>query len=166
MPRSFISTGPRCAAGRSRAMPHIKTYARVCSDGRVPWLLLTSSNLSEQRSRDARDVSAPLRSCYFMLSCRFLTVAEGKPAWGSWTKGDGKFGCLSFELGVFMEKGEGGWGAKDGWPLPYDVEDLEVPRLPCRPRRLLRRTCRIMRCRLMGRWTSRGCGTWIMKYRT
>jgi hypothetical protein len=30
-------------------MPHIKTYARVCSDGRLPWLLLTSSNLSEQR---------------------------------------------------------------------------------------------------------------------
>ena len=41
--------GPRYAAGRSRAMPHIKTYARVCSDGRLPWLLLTSSNLSEQR---------------------------------------------------------------------------------------------------------------------
>ncbi|KAI9106231.1 tyrosyl-DNA phosphodiesterase 1-like protein [Phlyctochytrium arcticum] len=34
-------------AGRERAMPHIKTYTRFTSDGRIDWFVLTSANLSK-----------------------------------------------------------------------------------------------------------------------
>ena len=69
----------------------------------------------------------------FFLFGFFVTVTlEGKPAWGSWTKAYGKFGCLSFELGVLMEEDKYGLAhTKLGqgsrrWPLPYEVDRLEV----------------------------------------
>ncbi|TPX62459.1 hypothetical protein SpCBS45565_g07020 [Spizellomyces sp. 'palustris'] len=35
------------AAGRDRAMPHIKTFTRLSEDGDIAWFLLTSANLSK-----------------------------------------------------------------------------------------------------------------------
>ncbi|CAD5226464.1 unnamed protein product [Bursaphelenchus xylophilus] len=48
--------------GRTRCMPHIKSYAAVTSDGSVKWLLITSANLSKaawgRLNRDGRSYSS------------------------------------------------------------------------------------------------------------
>jgi hypothetical protein len=66
---------------------------------------------------------------------------QGKPAWGAWAKGDGKFSCSSFELGVLMTSAQGGTEQTQAscaagsaalclpsgeWPLPYDVNKAHV----------------------------------------
>lgn len=36
------------SAGRTKAMPHIKSYTRISPDGtKIPWFVLTSANLSK-----------------------------------------------------------------------------------------------------------------------
>ncbi|CAK9296990.1 unnamed protein product [Gordionus sp. m RMFG-2023] len=60
------------ALGRSRASPHIKTYARISEDGtKLRWLLLTSANLS-------------------------------KAAWGTLEKNNTQLAIRSYELGVLF----------------------------------------------------------------
>ena len=57
---------------RTRASPHIKTYARYSSDySKLYWFLLTSSNLS-------------------------------KAAWGNYEKKEAQFYIKSFEIGVLF----------------------------------------------------------------
>jgi hypothetical protein len=66
-------------AGRARAMPHIKTYMRVSRNGDIPWLLMTSSNLSE---------SIKFCICRFLnsllqVSLRGVLGQKGKESFGA-----------------------------------------------------------------------------------
>ncbi|XP_033734263.1 tyrosyl-DNA phosphodiesterase 1-like isoform X2 [Pecten maximus] len=101
---TFLNQWKSEGRGRSRAMPHIKTYGRPSPSGReLAWFLVTSANLS-------------------------------KAAWGAMEKNGSQLMIRSYELGVlfipkfFEMKGmfrttcdADSIGGSSAFPLPYDL---------------------------------------------
>ncbi|XP_067848156.1 tyrosyl-DNA phosphodiesterase 1 isoform X2 [Heptranchias perlo] len=104
---SFFSQWSAEVTGRSRAMPHIKTYMRASPDfGELAWFIVTSANLS-------------------------------KAAWGTLEKNGTQLMIRSYELGVLylpeaFEMGTGRFSVRRGqlpdckasemsFPVPYDL---------------------------------------------
>ncbi|XP_014678998.1 PREDICTED: tyrosyl-DNA phosphodiesterase 1-like [Priapulus caudatus] len=96
--------------GRTRASPHVKTYARAAAAdcGALSWFVVTSANLS-------------------------------KAAWGALEKNNAQLAIRSYELGVLFvpeDFGEselrvlppGGASAADGFPVPYDLPPTRYAR--------------------------------------
>ncbi|XP_071961744.1 tyrosyl-DNA phosphodiesterase 1-like isoform X2 [Antedon mediterranea] len=102
---TFLHQWSSSVRGRSRASPHIKTYARVSPDqSKISWFLVTSANLS-------------------------------KAAWGALEKKNTQLMIRSYEIGVlflpknFNQNGSGHFSVDDTessqhclhFPLPWDL---------------------------------------------
>ncbi|XP_056402112.1 tyrosyl-DNA phosphodiesterase 1 isoform X2 [Hyla sarda] len=94
-------------SGRSRAMPHIKTYMRMSPDCReLAWFLVTSANLSKAAWGSLEKSGTQLFIRSYELGVLFLPSAFDRPS-----------GTFHVKLNVYAKKGD----STGSFPVPFDL---------------------------------------------